>query len=156
MRLNYDRTKAFIIAREGNEFHTSDQATSAGGIILATAKALHLDLDHDGDVDVDDLKLVTEQDIDRVFRDYFWDAIHADDLPGGIDLIAADIAWNAGPGKFRQFASEGYAITAETLTARRKVFYEAVVKAKPSKKKFLNGWFNRANLAYTESKRCEL
>lgn len=159
MRLNYERALAFIMLAEGNHFHqvSGDRggATSAYGIILATAKALKLDLDHDGDVDTDDLKLVTKEDVDRVFRKYFWDAVDADNLPGGIDLIATDIAWNSGPGKFRQFLGEGRATTIDDLTSRRKEFYRHLA-TKPGQAKFIKGWLNRANNAHVEALKCEV
>jgi lysozyme family protein len=74
--------------------------TSKWGITLSTARRLGLDLDGDGDVDIDDLGLVTEEVVEDVFRKIAWDAVGADDLPGGIDLIAADIAYNSFPAKF--------------------------------------------------------
>lgn len=157
MRINFARTLDFTMAAEGNSYHhvsgDTGGPTSAYGIILSTAKALKLDLDHDGDVDVDDLKLVTAEDVERVFRKYFWDAINGDDLPGQVDLIAADIAWNSGPGKYKEFEREGNAMTPELLTARRKKFYEYRA-TKPGQAKFLKGWINRANNAYTEAKKC--
>jgi len=159
VRLNFERAKTHIMLSEGNKFHQvsgdSGGATSAYGIILATAQRFNLDIDGDGDVDVDDLKLITVVDVDRVFRKYFWDAIHGDDLPGGIDLIAVDIAWNSGPGKFFEFLREGCAVTIEGLTERRKKFYKYRA-TKPGQKKFLKGWLKRADNALAEAKKCEI
>ena len=158
MRLNFLRTFKFTMEREGTKFHkvAGDRggATSKGGITLATARRLNLDLDNDGDVDEADLLLVDEGILIKAFRDIAWDAVNADSLPGGIDLIAADIAWNSFPGKFKQFLREGYASTIETLTARRKSFYTYQGKI-PGQEKFLKGWLNRADLAYAEAKLCD-
>lgn len=156
VRLNYVRVRDFIFAREGNKYHNvkHDTPTSAYGITLATAKQYGLDKDKDGDVDIADLKLITWDDVDLVFRKYFWDRIDGDNLPGGIDLIAADIAWNQGPGKWFQYLREGYAATIETLTARRKTTYTNIVSKNPVKVKFLKGWYNRADLAYKAAKEC--
>lgn len=160
MRLNYIRTRDFVFGAEGNHFHnvSGDMGgpTSAYGITLATAKRFGLDVDHDGDVDIDDLKAMTWDDVDSLFKKHFWDAIGGDTLPGGIDLIAADIAWNMGPGKFFQYVREGYASTTETLTARRKSTYANIVAKKPDQIKFLKGWYNRAEKAYAESQHCEV
>jgi len=160
MRLNRIRARNFVMGVEGDHFHhvKGDRGgpTSAYGIILATAKRLKLDLDNDGDVDIDDLKLITEEDVDRVFNKYFWDAINGDALPGGVDLIAADIAWNSGPGKFRQFLVEGWATTPLALTERRKRFYNFQADNVPGQAKFRNGWLKRADLAFEESKKCEV
>ena len=44
-----------------------------------------------------------------------------------VDLIGADIAWNAGPGKLREFRADGNVGAIEALCARRKRFYECRV-----------------------------
>ena len=117
-------------------------------------KRLNLDLNQDGLVDAKDVGLVTRETIDRVFRTHFWDAIDGDNLPGGIDLIAADISWNSGPGKWRQFQKEGYGTDIEKLTARRIEFYEHLAEKDPSQIRFLKGWKNRANAALEEARKC--
>ena len=160
MRLNLVRAMEFTLGAEGNKYHhvsgDSGGPTSAYGIILATAKALNLDKDNDGDIDTNDLKLITKEDVERVFKRYFWDIVDADNLPGGVDLIAADIAWNQGPAKFNQYLREGYASTIETLTARRKTTYTNIAAKNPTQNKFLKGWLNRANNAYKAAKECEV
>lgn len=160
MRLNYVMCRDFVFGREGDKYHhvSGDMGgpTSAYGVTLATAKSLGLDVDHDGDVDVQDLKQLTWDDVDTVFRKYFWDSINGDELPGGIDLIAVDIAWNMGPGRFKQFLLEGHAGTPEALTKRRKLYYREIVSKKPTQIKFLNGWLKRAELALEKSAECEV
>lgn len=157
MEENFDATIRFIFGREGNKVHLvkGDRGglTSAGGLTLKTMKALGIDLDDDGDVDSDDVRLVDAEVVSDVFREYYWDRINGDELPPGLDLMYGDIAWNSGVGTAKRFIREGYKTT-EALLARRMRFYHAIVAGDPSQEKFLNGWINRANLAYETAQDC--
>jgi len=148
MKENYEPTLAFIMEHEGSKATNikGDRGglTAAYGLTLKTMQTLHLDLDHDGDVDANDVKLVTKEVIDAAFRRYFWDAIGGDNLPAGIDLIAADVAWNSGTAKWRQFLKEGYDDDIDALVGRRIQFYRYQARNFPGQDKFLKGWLNRA------------
>jgi len=157
MRKNYDRTVNFIMKHEGAKI-TNDPDDRGGltakyGLTLKTMKTLNLDLNHDGVVDEKDINLVDIAVIDEAFRRYFWNVIDGDNLPGGIDLIIADIAWNSGPGKARQFQREGCAKDINALTARRIKFYEHL-STLPNQEQYLKGWKNRACDALKEAKNC--
>jgi lysozyme family protein len=157
MRKNYDRTLNFILEHEGAKI-TNDPDDHGGitakyGLTLITMRTLNLDLNHDGVVDGKDVYLVDKKTIDSAFRTYFWNVIAGDNLLGGIDLIMADIAWNSGPGKARQFQREGHAKTIEGLTGRRIKFY-TYRSTLPNQEKYLKGWKSRANDALKEAKNC--
>ena len=158
MKDNEERTVQFIMLAEGfkitNDKNDHGGLTAAYGLTLITMRTLHLDLDHDGDVDADDVKLVNKEAVEKAFRTYFWDKIRGDKLPGGIDLILADIAWNSGVGKVMQFIKEGFGDDIERLTARRIRFYEYQAANVPGQKDFLNGWKKRANDALREADKC--
>jgi lysozyme family protein len=158
MKENYERTLKFIMKWEGATFHfvKGDRggATSAYGLTLKTMQTLKIDVDSDGDVDMEDLKLVNKEIMDKAFKKHFWDKIKGDLLPGGIDLILADVSWNSSPGKVAQFIKEGFGDNIERLTNRRILFYENIVKADITQEKFLKGWKNRANDAKTEALLC--
>ena len=158
MRENYERARDFVFQREGavitNDPKDRGGLTAKYGLTLKTMKALNLDLDHDGDVDAQDVYLVDFDVVDRVFRKSYWDAVKGDELPGGIDLIMADIAWNAGPGRANRFYREGHK-TMSSLTERRKQHYLNIIERDPTQERFKNGWFNRANAALKEAQKCE-
>ena len=157
MEENIERTFDFIAKHEGCKVHKvsgdSGGLTSAYGLTLRTMKALNLDLDDDGDVDADDVNLVNAEVAMQAFKEHYWDAIDGDNLPSGLDLMYADVAWNSGVGRARQFINEGYETT-EALLARRLKYYRSIVAKRPSQRKFLNGWENRANDSYEEAQDC--
>jgi lysozyme family protein len=44
-----------------------------------------------------DVKSITDEDIRAIYRQSYWDAVSASDLPGGLDLTVFDFAVNSGP-----------------------------------------------------------
>ena len=155
MRKNLEKTEAFIMDHEGAKITNikGDKGglTAAYGLTLKTMITLKIDLDNDGDVDEQDVELVNKETIDAAFRRYFWDAIDGDNLPAGIDLILADVAWNSGVGKAKQFIREGYAKDIYELTERRKRFYQWQAVNVSGQDKFIKGWLRRANDALKEA-----
>ncbi|MDP3458850.1 MAG: glycosyl hydrolase 108 family protein, partial [Hyphomonas sp.] len=46
-----------------------------------------------------EMRRVTVDDAMRIYFTWYWQAVRADELPGGIDFLAFDIAVNSGPGR---------------------------------------------------------
>lgn len=46
-----------------------------------------------------DMKALTPDKVAPFYKHKYWDAVHANDLPGGIDYLAFDFAINAGTGR---------------------------------------------------------
>jgi lysozyme family protein len=146
MKENFEPTLTFILKAEGG--YTVDHAGATQmGVTIRLIRALKLDLDHDGDTDNDDVKLVDADVVRRVFRKEFWDRIGADKLPPGIDLQAADFAYNAGPLAATKILYNN--CDPILYRERRIAFYERLC-VRDSKKygKYLRGWTNRAMAAY--------
>lgn len=146
MKENFEATLKFILEAEGG--YTVDHAGATQmGLTIGLMKALKLDLDGDGDVDADDVKLVTADTVRQVFRKEFWNRVKADALPAGLDLQAADFAYNAGPRAATtiMYGSPNLVFYRE----RRIAFYEALCTRNPKKYlKFRDGWLTRAMDAY--------
>lgn len=45
------------------------------------------------------VRLVTMAEAQEIYRDQYWDAVHGDDMPAGIDYAVFDYGVNSGPGK---------------------------------------------------------
>lgn len=157
MKENRERAMLFIWAREGsgivNDPKDRGGLTAAYGLTLKTMKALHLDLNHDGKVDAQDVKLVDKTVAEAAFNRYYWATIHGDELPGGVDLIMADIGYLSGPGRANRFYREGHK-SIDSLTTRRKKFYEEIVENDATQARYIKGWLNRADLAKAEALKC--
>lgn len=46
-----------------------------------------------------DMKALTPDKVAPFYKHKYWDLVHGDDLPNGIDYLAFDFAINAGPGR---------------------------------------------------------
>lgn len=156
MKENFERAFEFVMRAEGNKV-TNDKddpggLTSKGGITLATMQSLKLDLNDDGVVDADDLYLVDWKVVRDVFREHYWDAIDADDLPRGIDLFLSDWAYNAGTGRVKKWLSNE---SLDEIKCARDAFYDNLVAKNSVLKKYIKGWKNRSRKAYEEALKCE-
>lgn len=47
----------------------------------------------------DVMRALTEEDVKPLYKRNYWDAVHADKLPSGVDVSVADLCVNAGPGR---------------------------------------------------------
>ena len=50
-----------------------------------------------------ELQHLSSETVAAIFKKKFWNAVDADNLPAGVDLILFDIAVNSGPGRALQF-----------------------------------------------------
>ena len=53
-----------------------------------------------------EVKALTVSDVSPIYRKRYWDAVHGDDLPPGVDLMVFDLAVNSGPGRAAKFLQE--------------------------------------------------
>jgi lysozyme family protein len=94
MRENKERVFAFTYKEEGgysNDAHDPGGATNYG--IIQTeyngyraTKALA----------PQSVRYITKAEADEIYTMYYWNKVHGDDLPGGIDLVVYDYAVNSG------------------------------------------------------------
>ena len=50
-----------------------------------------------------DMKELTKEDVEPIYKKNYWDRVKGDDLPEGLDLCIFDFAVNAGPGRAAKF-----------------------------------------------------
>lgn len=91
-----------------------------------------------------DFDTLTKDDAKRIFKERYWDAIKADDLPESIRGTAFDAAVNQGPG-FARRALEEAGGDPERFNQIREDRYARIVERDPSQQRYLKGWMNRLN-----------
>ena len=57
-------------------------------------------------VTVDDMKALTKEDVKPLYKRNYWDAVHGDALPSGLDYCIFDCAINSGVGRAAKFIQE--------------------------------------------------
>lgn len=154
----------FILKWEGGYAEVKGDRGGATnkGVTLATFRSVY-----GNDKTKADLKAMTDEQWQHIFKTLFWDKCRADDIADqNIANLLVDWAWNSGattPIKKLQgilgVTADGI-VGKQTLTAlnarsplpvfgalkqARIAFYNAIVAHSPSQSKFLKGWLRRVN-----------
>ena len=161
----------FILSKEGGYVNDKDDKGGATnfGITLATWRKVGYDKNGDGVINKEDIKLLTEDDFHRVFKNNYWDACKADQIKDqSVANLLVDFAYNSGVSRVSRFIQRIVGVTADgiigsktinainnyprgqrqlfaTLRQRRINYLNGIVIANPTQKKFYNGWMNRVN-----------
>ena len=108
MQSNFEKAMAAVLRSEGgwvlNEKDPGGETNL--GVTKSTWEAW---LGHP----VTTMKGLTPEEVKPMYRKKFWDAVHGDDLPVGVDYLAFDFAVNAGPGRSIKTLQEALGVTAD-------------------------------------------
>ena len=58
-----------------------------------------------------DMKELTKEDVEPIYKKNYWDRVKGDNLPEGLDLCIFDFAVNAGPGRAAKFLQKLIGVT---------------------------------------------
>ena len=162
MTTRFQTCLAFVLAREGG--FVCNPADSGGatnkGITTAvydayrTAQGLYLR----------GVSNIADSEVADIYKSEYWDAVHGDQLPAGVDLAAFDLAVNAGDRRSEMILQQAVGVVVDgnvgpkTLAAvaaadpvalanrmldLRNTFYRQLCIAQPKDAVFLDGWLNR-------------
>jgi lysozyme family protein len=100
MEANFRKALPLVLKHEGG---FSNHKDDPGG---ATNKGITLEnyrryVKKNGTVA--DLKAITDEEVAKVYKLFYWDAVKGDLLPGGVDYAVFDFAVNSGPGRAIKF-----------------------------------------------------
>jgi lysozyme family protein len=115
---NWDKSCEMVLVHEGG--FTNDQRDSGnhlpdgrqGSTMLGCTQA-NWEAYVGHKVTQDDMKKLTKEDVKPLYKKNYWDAVHGDDLPSGLDYAAFDFAINAGPGASRKLIQRALGVTAD-------------------------------------------
>ena len=159
---DYKILKPFILRWEGgfvNDPNDSGGATNKG-VTLATFRRFKGE-----SASVNDLKAITDEDWDAIFKAMYWDKCRADEINSqSVANLIVDWYWMSGTNAIKYVqrligADEDGIVGKQTLARLnakgdglvlpiynyRKDFYHRIVASRPSQKRFLRGWINRLN-----------
>ena len=100
MDRNFTRSLALVLKSEGG---WSDNPKDPGG---ATMKGVTLDTFRhyvQANGTKDDLRHITQAQLEAVYRAQYWDAVNASALPDGVDYAVFDFSVNSGPGRAAKY-----------------------------------------------------
>lgn len=158
--------KPFVLSFEGGYCNNrSDRGGATNkGVTIATFRSVF-----GKDKTIEDLKNITDEQWEYIFKKYYWDACKADQIKDqSVANLLVDFAYNSGVARVSRFIQKIVGVTADgiigsktihainnyprgqrqlfaTLKQRRKKHYDGIVEADPKQKKFYDGWMNRVN-----------
>jgi lysozyme family protein len=163
MKDNFDGAFSHVMQSEGG--YVNDPKDPGGETNLGVTKAAWAD--YIGRPVADgEMKELTKDVVKPFYKKMYWDKVHGDDLPKGLDYLAFDFAVNAGTGQAAKFIQRAVGATADgaigpatlalvtktdprTLilgfTNQKEMFYKDLAERKPDLNKFLKGWLVRTS-----------
>ena len=165
MNRNWDKAFDLVIVNEGG--YVDNSQDPGGATNWGCTKAVwEKYVGHE--VTKDDIKALTKEDVKPLYKRNYWDAIHGDAIPSGLDYCIFDCAINSGVGRAAKFIQEIVGVSADgaignnTVTAitqinsitlinefsdKRQAFLESL-KTFPT---FGKGWTKRVQEVRTKS-----
>ena len=125
MKSNFDAALAHVLKSEGL---WSDNPKDPGGATMkGITFAVFKEFKHNPNLTKDDLKNVSDQDVHDLYKQLYWDKVHGDDLPSGVDYAVFDAAVNMGVGRAAKLLQEAVGVTADGIIGQGTL--QAVQKA---------------------------
>jgi len=103
MNRNWDKCFDLVIVNEGG--YVDNPADPGGATNWGCTKAVWEQyIGHE--VSKEDIRNLTKEDVKPLYKRNYWDAIHGDALPSGLDYCLFDCAINSGVGRAARFIQE--------------------------------------------------
>lgn len=158
----------FILSWETDKY-TNNKNDRGGatkfGITLATWRKVGYDKNGDGVLNEEDVKLLTEEDFHRVFKQNYWNACKADKIQDqSVANMLVDFAYNSGVSRAVKYLQKTLGVTADGIIGRNtlsaingsdgKILFERFKKERKNyliriavgeQKNNLEGWLRRVS-----------
>ena len=154
MNGNFEQCLALVLKSEGGFVNNPNDP--GGATNFGVTKATYENF-IGKTVSVDDIRNLTVAQITPLYRRMFWDAVHGDDLPAGVDYAVFDYAVNSGVGRASKALQQALGVVVDgvlgtqTFAALKIANHETLAKhlcerrlaflqALPTWKYFGKGW----------------
>jgi hypothetical protein len=141
----------WIIKWEGTVY-TNDPDDAGGPTRYGVIQVRYDQYRRDNKLPLQSVRNIAWNEVEAIYRRYYWDVIKGDALPAPLDLAVFNVAVNSGTGRAIPWLNAlPAAVRTDPLKASRAIcdryegFYNAIVANRPSQRKFLRGWLNRLN-----------
>lgn len=103
MKTNFNKVLLQVLKHEGG---WSDHPRDPGGATMKGVTLAVFRRFYGVESSKDDLRGITDQQLETIYRTDYWDRCWCDELPDGIDLAVFDTAVNSGPSRSIRFIQE--------------------------------------------------
>jgi len=93
---NFENALEIILEHEGG--YVNHPKDPGGETNLGVTKRVYEDFGGEKE-----MKELTQEDVEPIYQENYWDKCKCDDLPEGLDLCVFDFAVNAGPGRAAKY-----------------------------------------------------
>jgi len=110
MNRNWDKCFDLVIVNEGG--YVDNSSDPGGATNWGCTKAVWEQyVGHE--VTKDDIKNLTKEDVKPLYKKRYWDAIHGDSIPSGLDYCIFDASINSGVGRASKWIQEIVGVPAD-------------------------------------------
>ena len=163
MKENFDASFELVMKSEGG--YVNDPNDAGGETNLGVTKgAWGAYLGRA--VEPGEMKTLTIDKVKPFYKLLYWDKVHGDELPKGLDYAVFDFAVNAGTGRAAKFLQQAVGVpddgsiglgtmaavakadpkeALEQFTEAKESFYKGLVDKNPIQAKFIKGWLARVD-----------
>lgn len=116
MKANFPHALAVVLKHEGG---WSDHRADPGGATMrgVTLKTFSEFLGRPATKE--ELRQITDEQLRKIYRDRYWNAACADQLPAGLDLVVFDMAVNAGPRRAIKILQAALSVQADGIIGKK-------------------------------------
>ena len=125
MKNNYEAALAHVLKNEG--LWSDNPADPGGATMKGITFAVFKEWKRNPHLTKDDLKNISDQDVYDLYKQLYWDKVHGDELPSGVDYACFDAAVNMGVGRAAKLLQEAVGVTADGVIGQGTL--QAVSKA---------------------------
>ena len=110
MKINFESSLRHVLVHEGGYVdHPSDPGGATNkGVTLAVFQRFF-----GAEKTKDDLKTITDEQLEEVYETGYWDKCRCNDLPDGVDYVVFDQAVNSGPGRSARWLQSAVGATVD-------------------------------------------
>lgn len=94
MKANFDAALAAVLKHEGG---WADHPADPGGATMKGVTKRTLEAHLGRAVTKEELRNISDETLENIYRRRYWNAVRGDDLPSGVDYAMFDYAVNSGP-----------------------------------------------------------
>jgi lysozyme family protein len=111
MKNNYDAALAHVLKSEGG---WSDNPKDPGGATMkGITLAVYREWKRNPHITKEELRVIPDEDVYNLYKQNYWNKVHGDDLPAGVDYAVFDSAVNMGVGRAAKLIQEAVGVTAD-------------------------------------------
>lgn len=111
MKANFDTIFAEILKSEGG--YVNNPRDKGGATDKGVTQVVYDEYRRKQGLPLQSVRGISVREAGHIFRDGYWDAVNADNLPDGVDYAVVDFAYNSGSNRAARFLQSALGVTTD-------------------------------------------